>query len=416
MNKTKLHQLITNSLMASLIFVLPSNLFFVLTRQGSYVNGISIDYLLPKLYLSDLLLITLSIWLWFTGTIKFKRIFAFIRTNKLLFLLGTIIVTRQFFTAAPLGAIWQTIKLLEAVWFCFLLDQIWAKINKTWLISSASLSLFFQSGLGLLQLFNQQSIAGYWLFGEPNLNNQIGLAKQVLLGQNLVLPYGTTAHPNVLAGFISLSLLAFFISWRSRLLNKYQIGILTASTVTGVICLWFTQSWSAITTLIWGIIFLKFFSTKKMQSRLLLAIFFISIAVTLILGQQTQQTSTYRRGYLLEAGLKMLSANPIFGQGINNFVYHVETFSPTREIVRFVQPAHHVPVLFIAEWGILGLFFLYLIWKKIDIENKAVILKTSTILLPILVLDHYLYTLQAGLLLTAFFFVLIKNSSTQLQK
>jgi len=415
MKKSKLHQLITNSLMSGLVFVLPSNLFFVLTRQGSYVNGISVDYLLPKFYLSDLLLIVLSLWLWFMGTIKLKPVFSFFRANKLLLTLGILVIFRQFFATAPFGAIWQTVKLLEIAWFCFLLGQIWSKINKSWLISSVSLALFFQSGLGLLQFFNQKSIAGYWLFGEPNLNNQIGLAKQVLLGQNLTLPYGTTAHPNVLAGFISVALLAFFICWRPRLLNKYQAVVLTASIATGIVCLWFTQSWSAMVTLIWGIIFLKIFKAK-LWSKLWLVIFFTSIPVTLILGQQAQQTSLYRRGYLLEAGLKMFLAKPIFGQGINNFVYHVEAFSPTREVVRFVQPAHHVPILFLAEWGILGLLFLFLIWQKADHDNKAAFLKTVTILLPILVLDHYLYTLQTGLLLTVFLFALIKNSSVQHQK
>ncbi len=96
----------------------------------------------------------------------------------------------------------------------------------------------------------------------------------------------------------------------------------------------------------------------------------------------------------------MILHQPLLGVGLNNFTAEVEKYNRSDEVVRFVQPAHHVGVLWFADTGILGLCIVaFLALKKIQLRKYVTPL---CILFPILTLDHYLLTQQTGLLLTLF--------------
>ena len=70
-------------------------------------------------------------------------------------------------------------------------------------------ALIFQSILAIGQWFNQGSLLGYWFLGETTLTYTANIAKtSVWPFEGLrILPYGTTPHPNVLAGWALVSLL-----------------------------------------------------------------------------------------------------------------------------------------------------------------------------------------------------------------
>jgi hypothetical protein len=100
----------------------------------------------------------------------------------------------------------------------------------------------------------------------------------------------------------------------------------------------------------------------------------------------------------------MLDSQPLVGVGLNQFTSRVEQYTQIREVVRFVQPVHHLGLLWLAETGLLGLMFL--LWVLLEIKNKKLILPIL-ILLPIAVLDHYLLTQNQGLLLGVVLFSLL---------
>lgn len=412
--KTK--SLINHLLISALIFAIPSNLFLVLTEKTAYVHGLRIDYLLPKFYLSDIIVLLLTAWVFFSKQIKFPKFG--IKNNLFLITTTLAFLLFQLVTKQPIVVGWQIIKIIEIVWLIFLLKSLWPKLKPSLILISTNLVLIFQSTIGLLQFFNQKSVAGYWLLGEPNLARPIDLAKQIIFGQNLILPYGTTAHPNVLAGFIIAILILNILLFKKIKPNKLAIFSLCFSSFLGIAVLLLTGSWSAGLSLIIALILIKLKPTSKNLIVMMIAIWIVS---TIIISKaniflNTTNPSIVRRQYLNQSAIMMLIDHPLVGVGLNNFTTQVEKYSPTREVVRFTQPAHNTFLLILSEIGILGVTLAIFWLKKLNKPWIWSLTMTCATILPILTLDHYLYTLQTGNLIFATLLLSFKNFLNPRQK
>ncbi len=385
-------------LTAVLISLIPSNLFLKFFVDSAYVHGLLVDYLIPKLFVSDLVIFALlGLWLWENVPLKIN----WPKINKWLVLLLVLFFIRQLFTSHPLASVWYFFKLMEmfALGFYFLHHQ---NIFKSKIIHwSLLLTLAFQSLLAIYQFHTQHSLFGYYFFGEPNLSNYIGLAKGVFDGAEKTLPYGTTAHPNILGGFIAVTLLILY-TLRNKVSNKIVFFLTIA--IAGY-ALYLTQSISAWLILLTAIaLFLgqKYFNNKgKLKVAYFVLFFLIVTPLTFQLFSIIYPTnnSLVRREYLQRAAIKMIWDQPLVGVGLNNFTAEVENYTNNPEIVRFVQPTHHVIALWLSETGLLGLTLVLLIWKLFTKEIKSEILLALVIISPIVFLDHYLLTTQTGLLL-----------------
>ncbi len=408
--------LINHLLVSALIFAIPSNLFFILTEKYSYVNGLKIDYLLPKFYLSDIIIFALITWVILSRQIIFPKIKY--QKNILLIVATFSFFIFQLFARETQIVAWQIFKILEMAILVFILNKIWPKLKSKIILISLNLVLIFQSIIGILQFINQKSVAGYWLLGEPNLSKQIGLAKQVIFGQNLTLPYGTTAHPNVLAGFIVILLILNVILFKKSNLEKRALIPIIFSSILGLAALFLTSSWSAWLVIIVAILISKI----RLSTRQLILLSIVGWIVSLLLITKfgnfnaTNNQSFLRRQYLNQAAIMMFIDHPLTGVGLNNFTTRVEKFSPTREVVRFTQPAHHTPLLILSEIGLLGILIAIFWILRLERQWIKAFATTSAIILPILVLDHYLVTLQTGNLLFALLLINIKSFSNPRQK
>lgn len=408
--------LINHLLVSALIFAIPSNLFFILTEKYSYVNGLRIDYLLPKFYLSDIIIFTLITWVILSQQIIFPKIKY--QKNILLIVATFSFFIFQLFAKETQIVAWQIFKILEMAILVFILNKIWPKLKSKIVLISLNLVLIFQSIIGILQFINQKSVAGYWLLGEPNLSKQIGLAKQVIFGQNLTLPYGTTAHPNVLAGFIVILLILNMILLKKSNLEKRSLIPIIFSSILGLAALFLTSSWSAWLVIIVAILISKI----RLSTRQLILLSIVGWIASLLLITKfgnfnaTNNQSFLRRQYLNQAAIMMFIDHPLTGVGLNNFTTRVEKFSPTREVVRFTQPAHHTPLLILSEIGLLGILIAIFWILKLERQWIKAFATTSAIILPILVLDHYLVTLQTGNLLFTLLLINIKSFSNPHQK
>lgn len=412
--KTK--KLINHLLISALIFAIPSNLFLILTEKSAYIHGLRIDYLLSKFYLSDIIILLLTTWLFFSKQIKIPQL----KLSKKVWLISVTILFLlfQLLTKSPLIVGWQIFKIIEILWLVFILNILWPKLKPAFILLSANLAMIFQSIIGLLQFFNQKSVAGYWLLGEPNLAKQIGMAKQVIFGQNFILPYGTTPHPNVLGGFITIVLILNFLFLLKKKPEKSLLVFLSSTSVLGLITLFLTNSWSAGFSLLFASLLIFFKPNIK-------NLLFISISIWLIatifitkvnLFVKTTDPSLVRRQYLNQAAIKMIVDHPLLGVGLNNFTIQVEKYSPTREVVRFTQPAHNTPLLLWSEIGLVGTALILFWFRKSGASWLKPLTMTCTAILPILILDHYLYTLQVGNLLFAVLLVSFKSFLNPLQK
>lgn len=447
-------------LFSLLIFTLPMNLFLKTGIEQAYVSGLLIDYLIPKLYLSDLILWALLLC-WLLRVIKksnwnFKRIIKLLKklnTNskpkinyksclkifsekqilkkdralKLLGLLVALLLIRQFFTPRPVSAFWFSLQLLEmGLLAAFLIKQKILLVSKLSRFSFI-ITLFFQTLLAGWQFFMQQPLLPYRFLGEPTFRSYFQLHRQTVLGQRRMLAYGSTAHPNVLAGLGVLFYLMVLrqLNQNQHQLQKHRIYLLIKVLLLAVvlILLFFTQSISALLCLIIGILVevteskkyqvikkkllpfvTNFFLAKLRKPALLIIIFLTPILIAAAAGLSNNPSLT-RRSALNQAAIKIWLRQPLQGTGLNQITIHLDKALPYRVLEGFIQPTHHVPLLLLVETGVLGLILIAILWKKIPLADKGSLVKSLLIISPILALDHYLYTLQTGQLLLTIWLV-----------
>jgi hypothetical protein len=92
-----------------ILFTFSFNLFYKLSIDGAYVRGLLVDYLIPKIYLTELFLFPfLAIGLKQLKKIKIETYLCFL----ILFLLG-----RQLLSQSPLAALVQLLHLFEVLLF-----------------------------------------------------------------------------------------------------------------------------------------------------------------------------------------------------------------------------------------------------------------------------------------------------------
>ena len=388
-------------LLATIIFLTPTNLFLKFFVETGYSRGLFIDYLLPKLYLSDIFIATFIL----VGLclVPKKKIRSFLVSP--LFLLVIIISAYQFFTPYAIAGSWFAIHLIKIVLLFFVLTQ------QSFLLKNAStkiafvITVLFQSLVGLYQFLFQKSVAGYWFLGEQNLSQTLGIVRQQLGEREVILPYGTTAHPNLLGGTLVLFLLICWRYWRSEENKKSLFSILLYITTPLAACTVFaTQSmtaWAAAGIgffVLWSPLVLKQLKIKQFFGLVLGTIILVPFALSLLTTHYPDSLSITRRNMLNTAATEMIFENAFFGVGLNQFTTQLENYTEPTEIIRFVQPVHHVGLLWIAETGLLGVLLIagavYKLWRG---TRKLPVL--LLVLLPITALDHYFLTLQSGALL-----------------
>ncbi len=408
-------------LFALLIFTIPSNLFKTFFETTAYVNGLQVDYLIPKLHLTDLIILALLISLL---TIKKNRTMLLETITKLLqkpllFIAILLLAILQFTVPHWIIATLFFVRIIGLLGLGILLKNNIQILHSKLTEGAITLTLLFQSLLAWYQYLYQKSFFGYYFLGETNLNSYAGIAQSTSFGIQKILPYGTTAHPNVLAGVLTiLSLVQLNKTLGDTKYRRVNTLILFIAVTTILL----TQSLSAILAFTVGALtlflskkYINLFTLKKIGSFFIIS----NILVIYFLSQTLYEpiptsTSIFRRAFLNDAAINMTTHNMLTGVGLQNFTASVETYGiKYREIVRFVQPAHNVLLLFIAETGILGITILLTVItpslrKKRHFQHPEYIVA----LIPILVLDHYLLTIQSGILLFSFSILLSQTQTT----
>jgi hypothetical protein len=435
--------------LAVLIFLTPTNLFLKLTSVDwlmssgwileaikldpaqFYVNGLLVDYLIPKLYLSDLALVgVIGIWLYQGGWQQMRVILNRAAKYRWLAISLVVFVITQLLLGGATTA-WFLLKMLGFVLLVWAITSHAHKPKPTLSYSTIMLGIgsgvAFQSLLAIYQFVFQKSFWGYYLLGEPSLARPIGLAKITINGAEKLLPYATTAHPNVLAGFLALSLVVSLwllpktLGQISRQRAHWYLAGFALIFVLGSVALFLTFSLAAWLSFVIGTSVWLLSRKRGVNLKLLTAIFSVMLVSILtltpiIINSLAQigddQPSIVRRDWLNQAAAAMTLDNPLTGVGLNQFTVFVENYTDWPEVVRFVQPAHHVGLLWLAETGLLGLTILIGVGFYFRQYLKASLPMLLT-MAPILALDHYLLTLQAGQLMTAISLGLMISQNTK---
>lgn len=396
-----------------LLLLLPLQLGRHFWPNWTQVLGIRIDYLSPTLYLTDVLLFFL--FLFYSPRLCFL-IKNYCFKKRLLFLGFFVVLLGIVF--GILGSqnvavgFYKLVKWGETAFFVFYLSQeIKEGYQVKKIVFLLSLGVVFESLLSLGQFLKQGSLGGlFWWFGERTFSGQTpGIAQASLEGTLLLRPYGTFPHPNVLAGYLVVTIVlllgVFYRQRAGKVIKWLAVGL-------GGLALFFTFSRAAwligllaialilVVQKKWLLLFLTGFF-------LLLELGFIWPRFQSLLG--TDRSSWQKREELNIAAFKMIKDSPVFGVGLGNFLVELPNYYQEREAVRFLQPAHNFYLMLGAETGLFGLGtflgFLLLTFKRLlKKQSSLTLLVALSAIFSLSFFDHYFYTLWQGQLLAALVF------------
>lgn len=408
------------------IFVLPSNLFKVWRLPDAYLAGHFIDYLAPKLYLSQLI-----IWFLWLITLLTTRGRAHLKANfgrlksSAYFALGLCALTiLHFLIWRDLSTVWWILGFLAGPFLLLVWILVFPALQKYWLWWSLLTAATIQAIIGIQQYITQSSWLGYDLLGEATFLPNQGLAVSNFSSTVHWLPYGTTPHPNVLAAWLVIGILSAFFLWY---INNIKSWLIVISTGLIGLCLWWTESWTAWLSLpillgSWLIIRAGWlerfglFSAKIVAVSLICLIQLIWLSSHLWLTSLTSQlddkllnnTSIERRIHLQVNAINYLEENPA-GTSLTKYYQSVYQAEQNYTGTRFLQPVHHAGLYFVIVMGvwtiIVLLLFVYLVHNIYSLYFLI-----SLAVLPIFNLDHYLLSLLSGqyiLILLLCYFVIL---------
>ena len=380
-----------------LLVLLPTQLGLHFWPGWALVLGRRIDYLSPTLYLTDII-IFLFLISWYVG--KRKKIhFPILQT---ILIIG-FIVTNIYFAANRRVAFFAWTKVLELVALGIYIVKTKPKFSSV--VIPLSLGVFYSSVIAIIQFLLQHSVGGLlWFLGERTFSATTpGIAQIPLCFPNrfncplILRSYATFPHPNVLGGYLAV-LLPVILQYSNtpiiKLSNAKKIFYIT-TIVLGMIALILTFSRSAWVVAALSIVYVIFRKKKRMFFPAILSAILVIFFIGNTFGFQDE--SVVVRQQLNAAAISMFRASPIIGSGTGNFLVRLPDYLVSRTIY-FLQPAHNIYLLALAETGIIGFaIFLWVLWKAVS-NNKIII--------PILLLgfvDHYFLTLQQGQLLFTIF-------------
>jgi hypothetical protein len=275
----------------------------------------------------------------------------------------------------------------------------------------------------MYQVLVQHQLFGFWFFGEPVLNQSPEIAKGSQLfgvfGGNAVqiLPYGTTPHPNILAGVFVFALGVLSVVGIST-----PMLLIACSATLLVIAM--TQSMTALLALVFGIAVWIYVvrnkshkETKIAHSARLSVVVFCVITVVLLvvptviknlssnISRTLTEDSIVRRAKLENIALEMFQTFPVNGVGLNRFPVEMDRFGIVGSTTRFLQPVHNIPLLLLAESGVVGIIFFILFYRIVHKYYSALFplfCVWSVAIAVFISLDHFLFTTQQGQLVLAF--------------
>lgn len=389
-----------------LLLLLPNQLGKHFLTPEAVVLGRSIDYLLPTLYLTDLLFgITLTLHL-LRGARHFKRFWQFS--------LPAVFFCSLFLLANPTqNTLYFSARLLELILFAWLLIDL--KLKPKQILSPIALSVIWTVFLQTAQFLSQRSMSGtlYYLGERTFTTSSSGIAQLVINGRLLLRPYATFPHPNTLAGYLTI-LLPFWLDKDSKNNSKsFNYFIFLKRTALILTTIGLFLSFSRTAWVVSLLILLLHFSLKSARNTKILGlviVFAIAIASEeLVFGRflsltNIDTTSVSERWTLSKASWDMWKQSPWVGAGLGEFIRKLPGFLSPPYIL---QPVHSLYLLIFSETGSIGsLIFIFLgafAFKKLRRKNSLALSESFLALLLLGFFDHYLWTQPQ----TKFLFALI---------
>lgn len=386
--------------------------------------GLRSDYLSPTIYLTDVLIWWLLIFIllrWLLRRLYSPTAVSLPPSLKSYLTLGAGLVAVALisigYSVNPATGWWHLEKLIEFILFGGLVS--WALANPLWrrqILMGFLLGMMLQALLALAQFGLGHSL-GLWIMGERSFDvNTLGVARAEIDGRLVLRGYGTFSHPNVLSmGLVVASTLSTYFAVVNRdYLTKLFFSILTIlfglavlTTLSRVeILLWLISSSCLV---IWAVRYslsklsINIFTLMAIFAVLLAGVWFGPTELSRFQSLGDIDTVTFtQRLQLNQIAAQLWQAHPFTGVGLGSFVNYL-TPPPRISDVPFVQPVHNLYLLVATEIGIIGLVFVVTLlalgcYRALVRRQYLLLLITLEIAVAGL-FDHYFWSLQQGGLL-----------------
>jgi len=256
---------------------------------------------------------------------------------------------------------------------------------------------FFQAIIGIWQFIIQHSVGLFWLKESLISSNIDGVAKIVFHGDKFIRAYGLFPHPNILGGFLLVSIILtlaydkmFHVehlerSWKQIVPRGTMERLILAIQIIAMI-LTFSKSatigiFIASTYFVWKSN-TKMFHVEHFTRKLFLVVAII-ITSLIILRPDTNSLlfkSLNERLFYLNVSRGTISNNSVVGVGSGQFVLDMDNNVPRLSADSAdgtllepwqYQPVHNVFLLIWSELGIIGLFlFTWFLCKLFHVEQN----------------------------------------------
>lgn len=318
------------------------------------------------------------------------------------------------------------------------------------ILLSLSLAGVIQAGLALWQFLTQSVVGSKWLGIAAQLPTAPGAAVVETELRRYLRAYGSLPHPNILAGFLVITLAATvilyvltyqrlvnaqfnqekflnrdnfgrfkspLISKLAKLANSSYVLLLFSIALLSVYALelaaiiltfsrsaWLASATGVILTLIVG--WRKFRSTKTKPALFKMA--FITAIVLISLGiilkdplnargqalfirdskkiERLESKSNQERLEGLRESWSLIKINPFLGWGAGNYTLVIHQYFDAGRPVWRLQPAHNIYLLILSELGIVGLLLFFWLIKELLSKTKF----RRNLVLPFAVLSVFL--------------------------
>ena len=271
--------------------------------------------------------------------------------------------------------------------------------------------------LGLYQFFTQTNFSSTWLGLAAIPSFMPGAPVIVSEWGRWLRASGPFPHPNIFAGYLVIVMVAIFSGLRNNFFTKkwhWFFYLLVIFLIT-VLLTTFSRSGILGLALLIGLEFFYFKKDTVLETRLLLWIVCLTAAVVMrllwpiykgrvFLSQPAPQerVAVTERITGISESIVIWKKHWLLGVGPGNYTVSLAKLQPNLAGYE-LQPVHNVFFLFLVEWGSLGLLLVLggMVWLFKNGLIKLKFLLPCLPLLPLLLFDHYLYDIWAGIIILA---------------
>jgi len=392
--------------------------------RDTAINGVVFEYGRMSLYLFDILLAILLIYLLYLCYSQDKKQLGIIFISCLLLIVYCFLTL--FWSTEKIISLYWSVRILFAIGLFYLIQKI--NFSRVKLAVIITISAGIQGFLAIFQFLTQSVWGSKWFGIDSQTARELGASVVEFGLERWLRAYGSLPHPNILGGLLVLSLIAV-VYLTAKIEYKYHRLFLVASVSLIIPAIIFTYSratWIGFAIVfITGFIYLRLkFSSRAEPSSVLLEkqkfsqglwlyglilIIMFTVATWPIIrtrlnigpsARLEMQSNTERISNAKQA-LEIFKNHWLLGSGIGNYTYELQSKYPDLKSWQ-IQPAHNTYLLVLAELGVVGFIIVSLLHSLIVIpiitrKKRPLLLLGLTVLFILLFFDHYFWTLPTGL-------------------